>query len=324
MRWSPSRSRAVAWVLVVRLPLLVAVLLLHHDLGALLLLVTACVLVEAVSLWAVWPARERARRREAEVVGARVVEREQERTARIRADLIGTVSHEFRTPLTGIRGSALTLLKRGDRLDAAARDRLLRSLLDQEERLSRLLENMLVAAEATTPDPDACAEVDAVAAEVAMLAGGARPESPPITVAVQPGTCARIERQALHQVLANLVDNAQQHGLPSAVPVVAAGRDALGVWITVSNEGTTLDSEAARQLFEPFTQADNGPTRRHGGLGMGLYVVRRLVEVHRGSLLLRSEDGWTVVEIRLADGSAACPGASAVPVGRRPRAVAVR
>jgi signal transduction histidine kinase len=218
---------------------------------------------------------------------------------RMRADLIGTVSHEFRTPLTGIRGAALTLLKRGDRLDADGRTRLLHAVLDQQERLSRLLENMLTAAQATTADPAAVAEVDAVCAAVAMLAAAARPGAGQVQVLVEPHTVARIDRQALHQVLANLVDNAQQHGSPGAVPIVAGGSDANGVWLTVSNDGSQIDPLVTSKLFEPFTQADSGATRGHEGIGMGLYVVSRLVEVHGGRVSVRSDDGWVTVEVRL-------------------------
>ena len=218
---------------------------------------------------------------------------------RMRADLIGTVSHEFRTPLTGIRGAALTLLKRGERLDAEGRARLLHAVLDQQERLSRLLENMLTAAQATNTDPAAVAEVDAVAAEVAMLAAAARPSAGAIQVLVEPRTLARIDRQALHQVLANLVDNAQQHGSPGTVPIVAGGCDAAGVWLTVSNDGSQIDPAVTSKLFEPFTQASSGATSDSEGIGMGLYVVRRLVEVHGGRIAVRSEGGWVTVEVRL-------------------------
>jgi signal transduction histidine kinase len=301
--------------------MLIAVLLLSDRLELLLPMLAVFVALEALVLWKVWPARQRARLSEAARHGQLALQAEKERTDRIRSDLIATVSHEFRTPLTGIRGAALTLLKRGDRLEPSARNHLLRCLLDQEERLSRLLENMLVAAEATSADPEAAAEVDAVIAEVIMLAGARRPECPPAAVAVEPDTVARIGRQALHQVLANLVDNAQQHGHPRAVPLVAAGRDGLGVWITVSNEGTTLDSRTARMLFEPFTQADSGTTREREGLGLGLYVVRRLVEVHRGSILLRSEEGWTTVEVRLADGGSSPRSVTRKAISPEPSAV---
>lgn len=268
------------------------------------------VLAEAAVLVVFWHANETSRAeqermRNALLTGDTSVRARLEETDRIRADLIGTVSHEFRTPLTGIRAAALTLLKRGERLDDAGRARLLHAVLDQQERLSRLLENMLTAAQATATDPSAAAEVDGVAAEVAMLAGAARPDCPAVSVLVEAGTTARIDRQAMHQVLANLIDNAQQHGADGAVPLVAGGRDERGVWVTVSNEGTTLTSEQSRRLFEPFTQVDSGPTRQREGLGMGLYVVRRLVEVYGGTVALRSDGGWTTVELRLSGGEAA-------------------
>ncbi len=263
------------------------------------------VLAEAAVLVVFWHASETSRAeqesmRVALADGESSVRARLEETARMRRDLIATVSHEFRTPLTGVRGNALTLLKRADRLDARARSKLLVGILEHQERLSRLLENMLAAAEAVAPDTSTLAEVDAVAAEVAMLAGAEHPGSPPVSVLVEPGTTAHIDRQALHQVLANLVDNAQTHGAAGAVPLVAGGMDEAGTWITVSNEGTTLDPETARRMFEPFVQRDSGATRQREGLGMGLYLVKRLVEVHHGEVGLRSEAGWTTVTLRFA------------------------
>ena len=270
------------------------------------------VLAESGVLVIFWYASEQTRRVEEDLraqlaEGKSSVRARLEETDRIRADLIATVSHEFRTPLTGIRGAALTLLKRGDRLDEQSRQRLLAAVLDQQERLSRLLENMLTAARATAADPTAIAEVDGVAAEVAMLAGANRPESPPVSVVVESGTVARIDRHALHQVLANLVDNAQLHGSSGAVPILAGGHDDAGVWITVSNEGRTLDDGDAGRLFEPFTQAASGATREAEGMGMGLYVVRRLVEVYGGTVDVRSEGGWVTVELHLRSGGSAVP-----------------
>ncbi len=217
---------------------------------------------------------------------------------RIRADLIGTVSHEFRTPLTSIRAAALTLRKRGDRLEQQRREEMWDAILDGQERLSRLLENMLLAATATNVDPDASTAVDAVAAEVAMLVAAQR-GSAPVSVLVEPGLQARIGRQALHQVLENLLDNAYQHGAPGSTPLVAAGADEHGVWLTVSNEGRVVDLTRKGRLFEPFTQESSGATRDREGIGVGLYVVRRLVEVYGGSVDVQSDIGWVTVEVRL-------------------------
>jgi signal transduction histidine kinase len=293
----------------------------HGDPWLWALIHAGFIVAECAVLIVFWHASEQSRTeeerlRQALVEGSASVRARLAEADRIRADLIGTVSHEFRTPLTGIRAATLTLLKRGDRLDIDGRRRLLHAVLDQQERLSRLLENMLTAAEATTADPTAVAEVDAVAAEVAMLAVAARPSGGEVQVLVEPGTTARIDRQALHQVLANLVDNAQQHGSRGAVPIVAGGSDTAGVWITVSNDGSDLDPEVTAKLFEPFTQADSGATRDREGLGMGLYVVRRLVEVHGGRVGVRTEGGWVTVEVRLQGAGAASytPAPTALPI----------
>jgi len=116
---------------------------------------------------------------------------------------------------------------------------------------------------------------------------------------VEPSTLAKIGRQALHQVLANLIDNAQVHGAPGSVPLVTGGTDDRGPWVAVSNDGSSTDAAGINALFEPFRQGDGSATRSHEGLGMGLYVVKRLVEVHGGEVEVRSEDGWVTVEVRL-------------------------
>ena len=251
----------------------------------------------------------------------------------MRADLIATVSHEFRTPLTGIRGAALTLLKHGDRLEPAARQQLLQAVLEQQQRLFRTLENMLVAAEAAPVDPWAVAEVDAVATEVAMLASASASASagagagPQVgtAVLVKPGTLAQIDRQALHQVLANLLTNAQQHSRPGAIALITGGQDAAGVWLTVSNEGADWDPGQSEWLFEPFTQATRGPTRDRQGLGLGLYIVRRLVERYGGSVRVRSAAGrsgpaglggtagWVSVQVRLRPAPGQPPTSEPIP-----------
>lgn len=241
-------------------------------------------------------------------VEARLAEAE-----RIRGDLIATVSHEFRTPLTGIRGAALTLQKRGDRLPPAARVQLLNAVVDQTDRLSRLLENMLIAASATRPEAEVECDVGAVATEVVALA---RDSAGSVSVLVAPGTRAHIGASALHQVLDNLLDNARRHGVAHTVPLLAAGTDGDEVWVTISNEGAGLDPTLASHLFEPFTQLASGPTRDREGLGMGLYVVRRLLEVHGGRVAVRSLDGWITVELRLPAAGSGAPWEPAVPEQR--------
>ena len=273
----------------------------------------AYVLAESAVLVLFWRANELSRAAEARAraelaVGHDSVRARLAAADRMREDLIGTVSHEFRTPLTGIRGNALTLLKRGHRVDEAKREELLKAILAQEQRLSRLLENMLLASQATAVDPTASTDVEAVATAVANASsdGASR-----VFVVVEEGLTAHIDRKALEHVLANLLENAALHGAPGSQTLVAGGLDDQGVWLRVSNEGRVLDLTDKRQLFRPFTQVDSSTRREREGIGVGLYVVQRLVEVYGGSVDVDSHSGWVTVEVRLRPGAAARPLATA-------------
>ncbi|MGF7238935.1 MAG: sensor histidine kinase [Frankia sp.] len=242
-----------------------------------------------------------------------------EETDRIRSDLVATVSHEFRTPLTGIRASLLILRRRRNRLSDAQVDDMLDSAVSNTDRLGRLLENMLTAATATGTDDSTTADLPEVVAEVISVLSYS-PGAANITVDLPAELLVRMARQALHQVVANLVDNALVHSWPGAPVRLTGGRVGDEVVLRVRNPGPDLDPATIRQLFEPFTQRDNSATRLTEGAGMGLYVVRRLVEVHGGRLRMASENGEIIVEVDLW---AAAPRPAAAPApAPRGRAVA--
>jgi signal transduction histidine kinase len=217
-----------------------------------------------------------------------------------REDLLATVSHEFRTPLTAIQGAAMTMRKHRTRLPEARLDEMLDAVVANTERLGRLLENMLTAAEARAPDRKAVTDVHQVATEVAELVEAAHVRrAPSVVVAVDEGLEARVEGSALHQILANLLDNAIIHAQPGSHAIISGAVEEGDVVVTVANEAEGVDAEMLAELFEPFTQRDSSSTRAQEGAGVGLYVVRRLVEVSLGSLSVRSQPGWVSVEVRL-------------------------
>ncbi len=249
-----------------------------------------------------WHFNEQSRRR-AEHYRSQLYEGQQslmarlEETDRIRSDLVATVSHEFRTPLTGIRGTLLTIKRRRDRMSPAQLDDMLDSAVNYSDRLSRLLENMLTAATATGTEEDTVADLPEVVNEVLATLAYSPATAANVSIDVPPQLSVRMARQALHQVVANLVDNALVHSWPGAPVRLIAGRVGDEVVLRVRNPGPDLDPATIRQLFEPFTQRDGTATRETDGAGMGLYVVRRLVEVHGGRLRMSSEDGEIIVEV---------------------------
>jgi signal transduction histidine kinase len=231
--------------------------------------------------------------------GRNTVQARLRQIAATREDLLATVSHEFRTPLTAIQGSAQTLRKHWARLPESRIEQMLDAIVANTERLGRLLENMLTAAEARQPDRRAVTDVQVVAVEVAELVETAHANSAStVVVAIEGGLEARVESSALHQILANLLDNAIVHAQPGSQAIVSAAIDGDDVVLTVANEAEGVDAEMLADLFEPFTQLDSSSTRTHEGAGVGLYVVRRLVEVSSGSLSVRSQPGWVSIEVR--------------------------
>ncbi|WP_407661227.1 sensor histidine kinase [Frankia nepalensis] len=246
-----------------------------------------------------------------------------EETDRIRSDLVATVSHEFRTPLAGIRGNLLTVRRRRHRMTDAQLDDLLDSALNSSERLSRLLENMLTAATATGIEDNPVADLPEV---VLNALGTLRNASLATAVSVDlpDHLPVRMSKEALHQVVANLVDNALVHSWPGAPVRLIAGRVGDEVVLRVRNPGPDLDKETIARLFEPFTQRDGSATRPTDGAGMGLYVVRRLVEVHGGRLRMTSDNGEINVEVDLWAAEISLPTADPTHLPQLPDLPALR
>ena len=247
---------------------------------------------------------ERQRRVAAEAAAAaerqrRLTAREQQlveqlqETYRMKQDLLATVTHELRSPLTTILGTYRMLEERGDQLDAAGRAELIQMGARQSERLKRMIEQLLVAArfqEGATPLPLAQAELDA--AELARQAGTeARARHPDRRIVVQAERPlpVRAAPDAIVQVLGNLIDNACKYAR-GPVRVVATG-DGVAAVLAVEDRGPGIAPADRERIFERFTQLDVGATRRANGVGLGLYIARQLARGQEGDLVVTRAQG---------------------------------
>ena len=211
---------------------------------------------------------------------------------RIREDLIASVSHEFRTPLTAIRGSAATLASRGDRITPESRDVLLGGIVEHADRLGRLLEDMLLAASAR-PAPESGAVADVTAAVRGFRLGQARP---PVQLDVAPGLAAYVDGVSLDQVVRALADHVRDDARKDR-PVTLRARQLAGEVVVDLLYGSSRSETELRELFEPFGSREAAETGRPATLA--LYVVRRLVEAHGGRALIGHEDDQLRVRIAL-------------------------
>lgn len=200
------------------------------------------------------------------------------------------VSHEFKTPLTSIRGAVELLQDHLDTMAPAERDEFLDVVMRDCERLDRLVGGMLDLARADVARPGAeSADVTEVLRDVAdqLL-------SADFSVEVQSGGALDVAMatESLESVLTNLLVNAREHGGKIANVTVAAEDEA--AVITVSDDGPGIDADNASRVFDEFfTTARDG-----GGTGLGLAIVQTLVETHGGSVEL-VEPSTATFQLRL-------------------------
>jgi PAS domain S-box-containing protein len=223
------------------------------------------------------------------VVGLRDT-RARQRAERGRAELISTVAHELRSPLTGVKGFTSTLLSRWDRFTDAQRLMMLETVNADADRVTRLISELLDISRIDAGRLEIRrqpVDLEAVAAAHVerLVASGQRPER--FQVAVLPGTPhVWVDPDKLDQIVANLVENAVLHGagvvtvqVEPATAFVPDGTTVPGVAIIVSDEGGGVAPEATSAVFAKFWQGGH-----RGGLGLGLYITRGLVEAHGGSI----------------------------------------
>jgi PAS domain S-box-containing protein len=246
---------------------------------------------------------ERGRAR-GEVVVVRDVSR-QARLERLRSDFIGRVSHELRSPLTPIRGYARTLRARGGELDAEQRDTIFERIVDRADHLSRLIDDLLLVTRFDVDDLRGLVEVTTVDLtglvdhEVARF----RAACPDRPVTTDPGVAvaARADAGHVRRILAALLDNADRYSAPSDAIRVTVRTEGAAAVVAVLDAGPGIPADQREAVFEPFHRLEDPLTMRTGGVGLGLFLSRRLAELMGGELCLRpaGRGEGTCLELRL-------------------------
>lgn len=233
---------------------------------------------------------------QAELLDERV--REERRTVaalqevnRLKEEFVAMTSHELRTPITAIKGYLQTLLRPEFADDEVTRDEFLRASERQVERLHRLVENLLTASrveDGIRLEATAFAFGEAVG-EVLEGLGDQRARVRVMIPANLPPMFS--DRTAIQQVASNLLDNAlkfSHHDQPCDLGASSDGRT-LSFWIT--DRGIGIPADQRERIFDRFYQVDSSLRRSYGGLGLGLSLVKGVVEGLGGRLEVQSAPG---------------------------------
>lgn len=225
--------------------------------------------------------------REALLAREKVLRAEAEELSRLKDEFLATMSHELRTPLNAIFGW-ITLL-RTRRLDEATQERALETIERNARAQKRLIEDLLdvsrivtgkVALELVTVDPRRVVEAALETMHPAAQAKGLK-IVPLLDIGA--GT-VRGDFARLQQIVCNLLSNAIKFTDSGGHVEVCLARRNGEVEISVADSGQGIKPEFLPLVFDRFRQEDGSISRRHGGLGLGLAIVRHLVELHAGSV----------------------------------------
>jgi two-component system phosphate regulon sensor histidine kinase PhoR len=220
----------------------------------------------------------------------------------MRRDFVANVSHELRTPVTSIQGYAETLLE--GKTDAATQQQFLEIVHRQAQCIGLLVEQLLALSEIeargrrdVAREPVAVADV---ARHVAETVGGRAA----VEISAPNDVIAKADREGLERAVLNLVDNAIKYGADRGAVRIGGERRDGRVIVTVADDGPGIAREHLPRLFERFYRVDPGRSRQHGGAGLGLSIVKHLVESMDGEITVDSDAGkGTTFRISLPIGS---------------------
>jgi signal transduction histidine kinase len=226
--------------------------------------------------------------------GQRAVVRELQQSQRLKDELYNVVSHELRTPLTGILGFGELLLTRDDRLTPDQRKEHLGRILREARRLQRVVDNLVYSSKVIQQDGSAAADLRGVLGQVIEDLDDV-PERERLDLEVDLQITDRevaMPAEALRLVMVNLLGNALKYATPLTTVQVAARQAGPSlVAVSVANAGPPITPADRRRMFEPFVQLDSSLTRSASGVGLGLHIVRRLVDSYGGTVDVDSTDG---------------------------------
>ncbi len=225
---------------------------------------------------------------------------EQEEEEARRKEFVANVSHELKTPLTTIKSYVETLIG-GAVDDVEVRDRFLGVVLDESDRMSRMVRDLLDLSlidsgrmEWQREMVDLSKLIDDACGKLAPRAG-----SKGVSLGYRANSAVprvHADRDRIEQVLVNLITNAVDYTPEGGQIRVIAGRDGDRVKVSVVDDGLGIPSEELDRIFERFYRVDKARARTSGGTGLGLAIAREIVESHGGEIRANNrESGGTVM-----------------------------
>ena len=207
-----------------------------------------------------------------------------------RSNLIDTVSHEFRTPLTSIKGYSSRLMRTDITIDKATWNKSLKVIKQQTERLSRMIEDLLVIPDIEGAHLNMTFESINLAEslELSLISVKNIENREVINNVAEKNIHICADKDRFEQVLINIIENANKYGMEDTPLVIDAVKVNGKVTIILKNYAPYIDKQTVKKLFEKFVRLDDKTTRTTRGTGLGLFIVKGLLSAMGGTIFIKS------------------------------------
>jgi len=205
-------------------------------------------------------------------------------------EIISTVSHEMRTPLTSIRGFSQTLLTSWDKLDDDNKKKFIKIIEDQSNRLINLVENILtVSKENSEKFILKKTDINESINKILPLITEKYKEHKFIFNRDKAPLFSNLDEDKFQQIITNLLDNAGKYSNTGSRVVISTILQGDFIFIKISDEGVGIAEGDFDKLFKKFSRIENHLTSKTQGNGLGLYITKNLVEKMNGQITFKSE-----------------------------------
>ena len=209
-----------------------------------------------------------------------------------RSNMIDTVSHEFRTPLTSIQGYTSRLMRQDIEIDEETKQKSLRVIKRQAERLKRMIEDLLVIPDIEGNRLNFETKPVSISSIIENSIVLVKNDSNKEIINNVSGCEIEIlaDNDRIEQVFVNLIENAIKYGKEDSPITIDYERNSENLVVSVKNDYDIIPREKLKTLFDKFTRVDDSTTRTTRGTGLGLYIVKGLVEAMGGEIRLYSNE----------------------------------
>lgn len=205
----------------------------------------------------------------------------------LRANLLRTISHDLRTPLTTISGNASNLMSNGDSFDEETKRQIYSDIYDDSMWLTALVENLLYATriEEGRMTLRTSTELLGDILEEAVRRIGAKAQKHPLSVSGEDELLlVKVDAQLVVQVITNIIDNAIKYTPPGSPIAVSEGRRDGFAEVQIADSGAGISDDMKEKIFEKFYCGNNKIADNRRSLGLGLYLCRAIIEAHGGTI----------------------------------------